>query len=347
VKSTRARGSEIVRYGIAIILLFVGVTAFGYRYVSTVLVSPGLVYIPNGSDEDIIDLLRREDIGIERYDIYLMKRYGHPSEGWVRFDSNITRGEFFWLLPRIDREPLRRIVFYSGDTIDDFSLYFGKYTGVQRRDLLEYYYRYSPFVEGGIMAGYYYLPYRIDAKSAVVYMIWKSDNLIRSIALKYGIDPSPESMKRYLIVASIVQKETYRSEEMPYIASVVYNRLKRGMRLQMDATLNYGSYSHDVVTPRRIREDTSSFNSYLYPGLPPEPLCSVTPKALEAAISPAKTEYLYFVKGLFGTHEFSRTYEEHLAKITKIKAQKAKLRLYRSLVKRAKGVNGGKKSSHQ
>jgi len=61
---------------------------------------------------------------------------------------------------------------------------------------------------------------------------------------------------------------------MPKISSVIYNRLKRGMPLQMDGTLNYGLYSHVRVTPERIREDRSPFNTYLNRGIPPYPVSS-------------------------------------------------------------------------
>ena len=66
---------------------------------------------------------------------------------------------------------------------------------------------------------------------------------------------------RYVAIASVIQKESANTEEMPLVSSVVYNRIKKGMRLQMDGTLNYGKFSHTRVTPKRIREDKSVYNT--------------------------------------------------------------------------------------
>ena len=83
------------------------------------------------------------------------------------------------------------------------------------------------------------------------------------------------------------------------------------MKLQMDGTLNYGRYSHDRITAKRIRRDKSSYNTYLYKGLPPQPVCTVSLAAIKAAIFPAKTDYLYFVKTKEGKHTYSRYYSTH------------------------------------
>ena len=115
-----------------------------------------------------------------------------------------------------------------------------------------------------------------------------------------------------MTIASVIQKEAANNDEMPLVASVVYNRLDKGMRLQMDGTLNYGVYSHDVVTPERIKTDMSEFNTYLTDGLPPTPICTVSINAIKAAINPAKTEFLYFVRDKkTKKHKFSKTLIEH------------------------------------
>ncbi len=113
-------------------------------------------------------------------------------------------------------------------------------------------------------------------------------------------------------IASVVQKEAANNEEMPLVAAVVFNRLKKNMPLQMDGSLNYGQYSHSKVTPERIRNDTSPYNTYKYKGVPPYPAGSVSLQAIEAVFNPAQVDYLYFVRDRnTGTHKFSKTYEEH------------------------------------
>jgi UPF0755 protein len=102
---------------------------------------------------------------------------------------------------------------------------------------------------------------------------------------------------------------------MALISSVIHNRLKKNMMLQLDATLNYGKYSHQIVTPSRIKSDKSHYNTYLHKGLPPHPIGSATKEAIIAAIKPADTNYLYFMLNPKGKHDFSATYSMHLANI--------------------------------
>ena len=120
---------------------------------------------------------------------------------------------------------------------------------------------------------------------------------------------------RYVTVASVIQKEAASIEEMPMVSSVIYNRIKKGMRLQMDGTLNYGEYSHTKITHERIKTDKSSYNTYIYSGIPNTPVCNVSFDAIKAAIFPAKTSYLYFVKGKNGQHIFSCNYSTHIKNI--------------------------------
>ncbi len=101
------------------------------------------------------------------------------------------------------------------------------------------------------------------------------------------------------------------------IAGVIYNRLRKGMPLQMDGTLNYGKYSHIKVTPERIKNDTSHFNTYKYKGLPPSPIGAVSLASLKAAMKPAKTEYLYFMKNAQGVHDFEKTFKKHQKNVKK------------------------------
>jgi UPF0755 protein len=124
-----------------------------------------------------------------------------------------------------------------------------------------------------------------------------------------------EKWFRYVTIASIIQKESANNEEMPIVSSVIYNRLKKGMKLQMDGTLNYGKYSHIRITAKRIREDNSTYNTYIHSGIPAAPVCNVSREAIMAAIFPAKTDYLYFMKSKKGTHDFACNYSTHLRNI--------------------------------
>jgi UPF0755 protein len=80
----------------------------------------------------------------------------------------------------------------------------------------------------------------------------------------------------------------------------------------MDGTLNYGLNSHKKVTPKMIKDDNSIYNTYKVPALPKYPIASVSISALKAALHPAKTDYLYFVRVKDGVHKFTKSYKEHI-----------------------------------
>jgi len=104
------------------------------------------------------------------------------------------------------------------------------------------------------------------------------------------------------------------------------------MKLQMDSTLNYGKHSHVVVTPERIKSDMSYHNTYKHKGLPPYPLGTVTLDALKAAMSPQKSDYLFFMLDPKGGHNFTATYDKHLENIRAFRVyQKEPLRCLESV----------------
>jgi peptidoglycan lytic transglycosylase G len=115
-----------------------------------------------------------------------------------------------------------------------------------------------------------------------------------------------------LILASIVEKETGVAAERPIIASVFVNRLRRGMRLQTDPTVIYGiGEKFDGNIRRRDLTTDTPWNTYTRDGLPPTPIAMPGAGSLAAVSAPAQSEYLYFVGKGDGTHQFSRTLEEH------------------------------------
>lgn len=131
-----------------------------------------------------------------------------------------------------------------------------------------------------------------------------------------GAGDSPLSMREFVTLASIVEKETGAAEERPLIAAVFLNRLKRGMRLETDPTVIYGIKDFDGNLRRvHLKDEGNPYNTYRIRGLPPGPIASPGRDALKAVLEPADTTFLYFVSRNNGTHVFSKTYVEHKAAV--------------------------------
>jgi len=122
--------------------------------------------------------------------------------------------------------------------------------------------------------------------------------------------PKVKDWKKTIILASLIEREAEVDKDRPLIASVMFNRLKKGMPLDIDASIEYALPKHK---PRLMFSDLktpSPYNTYLHKGLPPTPICSPGLPSIEAVLHPAKTDYLYYVAGPGGAHIFSKTLAE-------------------------------------
>lgn len=148
--------------------------------------------------------------------------------------------------------------------------------------------------------------------------ILKNEWLKRDNGLLY------KNIYEVLIMASIIEKETGLDEERFLVSSVFHNRLKIDMKLETDTTSIYGFTKGDLSKEQNIKthillKQKSEYNTYKNKGLTPTPICNVGKKSIEATLHPANTDYIYFVATGYGGHSFSKSYEEHLKNITKLK----------------------------
>jgi len=135
------------------------------------------------------------------------------------------------------------------------------------------------------------------------------------------IADSKLSLHELITLASLVEREAKLPEERALIAGVLLNRLSRDMLLQCDATVQYAVGEHKPhLTYDDLKVD-SLYNTYLHKGLPPGPIASPGLASLEAVLSPARTDNLYYVARPDGGHVFSKTYQEHLAAIARIRSR--------------------------
>ncbi len=129
--------------------------------------------------------------------------------------------------------------------------------------------------------------------------------------LRQSISQQRRSIFDVITLASIVQQESQSEQEMPLIAGVFAKRLQIGMALESDATINYITGKKDRQPLYNDLKIKSPYNTYLNRGLPPGPICNSGLAAIKAAISPAQTDYLFFLHPLDGATVFSKTLDEH------------------------------------
>lgn len=137
--------------------------------------------------------------------------------------------------------------------------------------------------------------------------------------------PLEMSLHQVLTLASIVESEAQYDVERPVIASVYLNRLVKGMRLQADPTVAYGLGRRpgSRVYLSHLRNN-SPYNTYMYEGLPPGPICNPGRASIRAVLNPApEVDALFFVADGRGRHLFAATYREHLENIRRVRAPQA------------------------
>ncbi|WP_440409945.1 endolytic transglycosylase MltG [Neorhizobium petrolearium] len=157
------------------------------------------------------------------------------------------------------------------------------------------------------------------------------EKMIDQIWEKRDLDLPIKTKEEFVVLASIVEKETGKEDERAHVASVFINRLQKGMRLQSDPTIVYGLFGGEGKPSDRpiFKSDLAKptpYNTYQIKGLPPTPISNPGRAALEAVANPWRTNDLYFVADGTGGHVFAATLEEHNANVRrwrKVEAERA------------------------
>lgn len=171
-------------------------------------------------------------------------------------------------------------------------------------------------LEGYLFPDTYYFPKGVKVQTILSAMLRRYNSVFRNEwkqrAKELGFSPH-----QTLTLASIIEKETGLASERPMVSSVFHNRLKRVMRLESDPTVGYGVENFNGHITRKDLERVTPYNTYKIQGLPPGPIASPGAKAIEAALYPADTAFLYFVAKGDSSHQFSTTYPEHQQAVRK------------------------------
>ncbi|HOK41484.1 MAG TPA: endolytic transglycosylase MltG [bacterium] len=155
----------------------------------------------------------------------------------------------------------------------------------------------------------------------------KEEQIIRKFVDRFNqvtkqlFEENQTKLSKYDIIklASIIEKEAAVDTERAIISGVYHNRIKKGMKLEADPTILYTMNGYKNKLTYKDLEIQSDYNTYLYSGFPPTPICNPGIKSIEAALKPAKHNYLFFVSKGNGTHYFSKTIQEHKRAIKLIK----------------------------
>lgn len=180
-------------------------------------------------------------------------------------------------------------------------------------------------LEGFLFPDTYLVPVDADAALLVTMMLENFDRQV-SPGLRQSFGAQGLSLSEAVTLASIIQREAVVADERPLMAGVFLNRIRQGIPLQADPTVQYaigyqdddGTWWKSPLTMSDLRND-SPYNTYVHEGFPPGPISNPGIEALEAVAYPVETDYMFFVVDceaeIPGSHIFSNTFEEHLVNV--------------------------------
>ncbi len=170
-------------------------------------------------------------------------------------------------------------------------------------------------LEGRLFPDTYFIPNDYDGNQLLALMLDTFNEKIADLA--EAISASSLTLDEILVLASIIEREANSPESMQMVSSVLQNRIKIGMPLQADASIEYVlDKPLSELTPEDLKID-SPYNTYLNTGLPPTPIGNPGLEAIKAVLEPAESEYLFYITGDDGKFYYAKTYAEHLRNIAK------------------------------
>jgi UPF0755 protein len=289
-----------------------------------------IVIEPGESFLDLTDLLVEKGVVKNGwYFRYLARNYGVDRKiqaGRYRLKTSMDYRQALKVLTSRPEKGLYRVVIPEGFTVSQIAERMAKEAKVSRRDFLSLAltgaanFQHSfldtnltPSLEGYLFPKTYLVWEGSEAKEVVKLMLDQFAKELKKLDLD-KLSNRGLTLHKLVTIASMIEKEAKLPSERRLISAVIYNRLSRGMRLQIDATVLYALGYHKKRLFQRDTMVNSPYNTYLYPGLPPGPICNPGLDSLKAALEPAPVDYLYYVLSdpKTGRHTFTRTEAEFL-----------------------------------
>ncbi|WP_399921259.1 endolytic transglycosylase MltG [Streptomyces kanamyceticus] len=165
--------------------------------------------------------------------------------------------------------------------------------------------------EGYLFPATYPISSQSTPASVLSYMVDTANKKFSGSHVTAGADRNAVNVYQTVTIASMIEAEAGSKAEMGKVARVIYNRLDKGMPLQMDSTINYALNRSTLATSDRDTKIDSPYNTYARMGLPPTPISNPGEAAMRAATSPTPGDWLYFVTVKPGDTRFTANFEEH------------------------------------
>lgn len=265
-------------------------------------------------------LLLKVKLSIDKKEIKLI-------EGVYEIDTNSNLDNLIKSLESTaDNKELIKLTIPEGYTIEDIASEVEKQGFCSKDEFLEKVKNYPvpSFVkvsekkkynlEGYLYPDTYLIKKGSDGEYIINMMIMRFNQVINQAKDETGVDLDSQDIEKIINIASMIESEARFDNDRPLISSVIYNRLEKNMKLQLDATVIYSlGYHVDVVLNRHLAID-SAYNTYKYEGLPIGPISNPGIKSIKAALLPKKTDYIYYVLKKDGTHYFTNNYDDFLTK---------------------------------
>ncbi len=293
-------------------VLFLTIITSFYYYINNlkngIVVNEDTYYllVKNTSHKKILSQLKYKNIDISSLSWKLVSLFHEtpfvPKAGEYNFPKNITLFEIQKTLQK-------------GLTLTrNFTLVEGITAVELKKQILN-----NPFLSGDVdnlkegiyKPDTYFFKRGYPRKKLLEQMKRAQDKALEEVWKTKPVDFTLKNKNQFLILASIIQKESSNADDSKLVASVFINRLETKMKLQSDVTLAYGfKVNGNKITKKMLRSD-NLYNTYKYFGLPPTPISYPGKDALNSLKNLKRTDYFYFVSDGRGRHRFSKTYSLH------------------------------------
>lgn len=171
---------------------------------------------------------------------------------------------------------------------------------------------YDSSLEGYLFPKTYRIKEGSTASDVIEMMLDQFDKEIATVDLARA-EQRGLTLGELVTIASMIEREAQLAKERPLVSSVIFNRLEKGMRLEIDATIEYILPGNRFRLENRHLKIDSPYNTYMYKGIPPGPIANPGIESLRAAVEPADTDYIYYVlTGKDGSHTFATNFDEFL-----------------------------------